>query len=103
MPSELFVQGKLSLFAPEIDPMLLVRGKAAGLSIEDVLNSISGNLPPHRFAYLIEKAKAYAATLQGFGAALLSALEKKDIEELNQMRTRHQKNILKLRIHMGNQ
>ena len=75
--------------------MLFVRGKAAGLSIEDVLNSISGNLPPYRFAYLIEKAKAYAATLQGFGAALLSALEKKDIEELNQMRTRHQKNILK--------
>jgi len=87
---------ELSLFAPEIDPMLLVRAKAAGLSIEDVLNSISGNLPPYRFAYLIERAKGYAATLQGFGAALLSALEKKDVEELNQMRILHQKNILKL-------
>lgn len=90
------VRRELSLFAPEIDPMLLVRAKAAGLSIEDVLNSISGNLPPYRFAYLIERAKGYAAMLQGFGAALLSALEKKDVEELNQMRVLHQKNVLKL-------
>lgn len=68
------VRRELSLFAPEIDPMLLVRAKAAGLSLEDVLNSISGNLPPYRFTYLIERAKGYAAMLQGFGAALLSAL-----------------------------
>ena len=72
------VRRQLALFAPEIDPRLLVRAKAAGLSIDDVLSSISGNLPPYRFSYLIEKAKSYAATVQGFGQALLSALEKKD-------------------------
>jgi hypothetical protein len=90
------IRRELSLFAPEIDPMLLVRAKAAGLSIEDILNSISGNLPPYRFSYLIERAKGYAAMLQGFGAALLSALEKKDIEQLNLDRTVHQQNILRM-------
>ncbi|MCK5231629.1 MAG: hypothetical protein KAR13_15255, partial [Desulfobulbaceae bacterium] len=90
------VRRQLALFAPEIDPRLLVRAKAAGLSIDDVLSSISGNLPPYRFSYLIEKAKSYAATVQGFGSALLSALEKKDAEELNLLRTVHEQNILKL-------
>src|SRR5262249_28454201 len=59
---------ELALFAPEIDPRLLVRARAAGLSIEDVLGSATGNLPPYRFAYLIEKAKQFVATVQAFGA-----------------------------------
>lgn len=90
------VRRQLALFAPEIDPGLLVRAKAAGLSIEDVLNAISGNLPPYRFAYVIEKAKSYATTVQGFGVALLSALEKKDVEELTLLRTVHEQNIMKM-------
>lgn len=90
------VRRQLALFAPEISPMLLVRAKAAGLSLEDVLNSISGDLPPYRFSYLIERAKGYAAMLQGFGAALLSALEKKDVENLNLIRVGHQDKILKM-------
>ena len=88
------VRRELSLFAPEIDPMLLVRAKAAGLSLEDVLNAVSGNLPPYRFAYLIERAKGYTSMLQGFGSALLSALEKKDVEELNQLRSLQQNIII---------
>lgn len=90
------VARKLALFAPEIDPMLLVKAAAAGLSIEDVLNSTSGNLPPYRFTYLIEKAKSYAGTLQQFGGALLSALEKQDVEHLNSLRTVHEQNLQKL-------
>ncbi len=97
------VRRQLALFAPEIDPRLLVRARAAGLSIEDVLNATSGNLPPYRFTYLIEKAKSYASAVQGFGAALLSALEKKDVEELNRLRTVHQQNLLKLSTQMREQ
>jgi hypothetical protein len=87
---------QLALFAPEIDPGLLVRARAAGITIEDVLNMISGELPPYRFLYLIERAKSHAGSLQGFGAALLGALEKKDVEELNRLRILHQRNIQKL-------
>lgn len=87
----------LSLFQPPIDPMLLVRARAAGLSLEDIAALASpGKLPAYRFTYLIEKAKQYTQTLQSFGSALLSALEKKDGEELLLLRTVHEKNILKL-------
>ena len=89
------IRRQLPLFAPEIDPRLLVRARAAGLSLEDVLNSISGNLPPYRFSFLIVKAKEYAGALQAFGAALLSALEKKDAEQLARIRLEHQDEILK--------
>lgn len=87
---------RLVLFAPEIEPRLLVRARAAGLSIEDVLNATSGNLPPYRFGYVIEKAKQYTGTLQAFG----SALEKKDVEGLTRLRTVHQQNLLKMTTRM---
>lgn len=86
----------LALFAPEIDPRLLVRARAEGIPLEDVLNSISGNLPPYRFSFLIIKAKEYTSALQSFGAALLSAIEKKEAEELVRLRLIHQDTILKL-------
>ena len=93
------IQGQrrqLALFAPEIDPRFLVRAKAAGLSLDDILNSLSGNLPPYRFSYIIGRAKAYTSIVQSFGASLLNALEKKDGEELTQLRMLHQQNILEM-------
>jgi hypothetical protein len=87
---------ELSLFAPEIDPMMLVRARAAGLSLDDVLDALGGELPPYRFAFLLEKAKAFAVTVQSFGSALLGALERKDTEELNELRVVHQKELLAL-------
>jgi hypothetical protein len=84
---------QLALFAPPIDPRLLVAARAAGLSLEDVLSSLSGDLPPYRFTYLIEKAKQYAGQVQSFGSMLLSAVEKRDAEQLNMLRLTHQKNI----------
>ncbi len=93
------IQGQrrqLALFSPEINPMFLVRGKAAGLSLEDILNSINGNLPPYRFSYIIERAKAYTAVVQSFGASLLSAIEKMDGSELAQRQMLHQHNILEM-------
>ncbi len=93
------IQGQkrqLALFAPEIDPRLLVRARAAGLSLDDILNSLSGNLPPYRFSYIIERAKAYTSIVQSFGASLLSAMEKRDGEELAQLRILHQQSILEM-------
>jgi hypothetical protein len=87
---------EIALFAPEIDPRLLVRMRAAGLTLEDVLGATSGSLPPYRFLYLIDRAKAFAASLSSFGAALLSALEKKDAEEVSRLRLVHQQNLTRL-------
>ena len=91
------IRRSLSLFQPPIDPMLLVRAKAAGLSLEDIMAMISsGKSSAYRFTYLLEKAKQFTQTVQSFGSALLSALEKKDVEELTLLRSVHEKNILKL-------
>jgi len=87
---------QLALFAPEIDPRVLVRGKAAGLSLDEILSSIAGNLPPYRFEYILEKAKAFTSVVQSFGSSLLGAMGKRDAEELNMLRMTQQVNILEL-------
>lgn len=90
------VKRQLALFAPPISPRLLVRAKAAGLSLDSVLAALGSDLPPYRFRFLIERAKAYAAMVQGFGAALLSAIEKRDSEQLARLRNVHLRNVLEL-------
>jgi len=87
---------QLALFQPPIDPAMLVKAKASGLNLEDVLAAMNAELSPYRFTYLVEKAKQYAGTVQSFGTALLNALEKRDAEDLLIMKTIHEQNILKL-------
>lgn len=84
----------LPLFEPPIDPMLLIRAKAMGLSISDVLYSESEGAPKYRFNYYLQKAMQYASDLQSLGGALLSALEKRDAEELALLRSGHEKAML---------
>ncbi len=90
------VKQTLSLFAPVIDPMMLVAAGASGMSIEEAIASLDAPIPNYRFSYMIEKAKGFAGTVQGFGSAMLSALEKKDGEALTLLRSVHEQNILKL-------
>lgn len=90
------VRRQLALFQPPIDPMLLVKARAAGLSLEDILSAMNKPLPYYRFIYLLEKARQLTQTVQSFGSSLLSALEKKDVEELTLIRTVNEKEILDL-------
>jgi len=90
------VRRSLALFQPPIDPALLIRAKAAGMRIEDILDSLHEQPPIYRFEYLLNKAKSFVQTVQSFGGALLSALEKKDAEKLGLLRSVHEQNILKL-------
>lgn len=91
------VRRQLELFSPEIDPRMLVRMKAEGLTLEDILNVTNDSMPPYRFTFMIEKARQFAGTVQSLGSQLLSAMEKRDGEVLNQLRTIHEQNLLKLR------
>ncbi|MCB9283908.1 MAG: hypothetical protein H6563_07545 [Lewinellaceae bacterium] len=84
------VRRQLALFQPSIDPGALVAARGAGLSLEDILSGLDAPLPPYRFQYLIQKAKEFTGTVQALGGALLSALEKKDVEELNLLQNVHQ-------------
>ena len=90
------VRRQLALFAPPIDVMALVRARAAGLSLEDALAALEAPVPPYRFTHLIDRARQAASTAQAFGSALLSALEKKDAEELTLLRSLHERQVLRM-------
>ncbi|MEG3838650.1 hypothetical protein [Microcoleus sp. herbarium14] len=90
------VERQLPLFEPPIDPALLVQAAAKGVDLGSVLSDLSAPLPHYRFSYMLQKALEVCADLKSLGAALLSALEKRDAEELAAVRAKHETEILKL-------
>jgi hypothetical protein len=85
---------QLPLFEPPIDPGLLVKATAAGLDIGSVLNDLNAPLPHYRFNVMSQKATELCGELKSLGAALLSALEKRDAEALSLLRSTHEINVL---------
>jgi len=85
----------LPLFAPPIDPALLVKAKAAGLDLADVLDNLFAPNPCHRFGYLLARAADFCNEVKSLGAQLLAALEKQDAEGLAELRQMHEQNILR--------
>jgi hypothetical protein len=86
---------QLALFAPPIDPALLVRATAMGLDLSDVLSDLAAAPPHYRFSYLLQRANDFTNEVKSLGSQLLTALEKKDGEELSVLRQIHEQNILK--------
>lgn len=80
---------KLPLFEPPIDPALLVKAAAQGLSIASVLNDLNTPMPNYRFYYLLQKALELCNELKSLGGAMLSAIEKKDNETIALIRAKH--------------
>lgn len=77
---------QLSLFAPPINPGLLVAATAAGVDLASVLGETNAALPPYRFRTMIRHALELCDQVRALGAELLSALEKQDAEALAQIR-----------------
>ena len=90
------VARELPLFAPPIDPELLVRAFAAGLDIDTILDDLYAPLLPYRFSVLLQKAHEICAEVKSLGGALLAALEKKDAEELALLRSSQEIEMLNL-------
>jgi hypothetical protein len=78
---------QLPLFQPPIDPALLVQATAAGVDLSSVLGDLDSGLPPYRFRSVHARASAFAGSLRSLGASLLSAIEKRDAEELSRIRS----------------
>ncbi|HYV03016.1 MAG TPA: neuraminidase-like domain-containing protein [Blastocatellia bacterium] len=85
---------QLALFEPPIDPALLVKAAAAGIDISSALNDINAALPHYRFNVMSQKAGELCAELKALGAALLSALEKRDAEQLALLRSEQEMKVL---------
>jgi hypothetical protein len=81
------VARQLALFAPPIDPALLVRAAAAGLDLGSVLADASAALSPYRFRVILREALDLAQDVRSLGAELLSVLEKRDAEALALLRS----------------
>lgn len=77
---------QLALFEPPIDPGALVKAVAAGVDIGAALADLNAPLPLYRFQILLQKANEVCGDVKALGAALLSALEKKDGEALSLLR-----------------
>jgi hypothetical protein len=85
---------QLPLFEPPIDPALLVRAEAAGLTISEVLNAGAADLSNYRFAVMLQKANELTSETRSLASALVSALEKRDAEALALLRTRQETTLL---------
>ena len=87
---------ELPLFEPPIDPALLVKARAAGVDLSSVMNDLFAPLPRYRFSVLTQKALDLCNDLKSLSSALLSALEKKDSEELSNLRASQETAMLTL-------
>jgi hypothetical protein len=80
---------QLPLFQAPIDPGALIKAKAAGLDISSALADMNATLPLYRFKNNIQKALELAGEVKSLGGALLSALEKRDAEDIALIRSSH--------------
>jgi hypothetical protein len=87
---------QLPLFEPPIDPGMLVKAAAAGIDISSVVSGLNQPLSLVRAPLIIQKALEICSEVKTLGNALLSALEKKDAEELALLRQGHEIKILQL-------
>jgi len=91
------VARSLDLFETPIDPGAAVRaalaGEGGGSVLTDGTNAAIGY---YRFSAVLPKAQELALETKALGAALLAALEKKDSEELNAIRARHESSLYRL-------
>ncbi|KIO75805.1 hypothetical protein TH53_18480 [Pedobacter lusitanus] len=77
----------LALFAPPIDPGMLVRAAASGMDISSILAGMNAPTPFYRFNVLSQKAGELTQEVRGLGSSLLQALEKKDAESMALLRS----------------
>lgn len=88
------VERMLALFAPPIDPGAVIGALAGGGSLSDATAALNAPLPLYRFQVILQKANELCNDLKALGGALLSALEKKDGEEMARLRQGQELSIL---------
>lgn len=90
------IKRSLPLMDAEIDPELLIRATAAGLDLSDVIAGLYAPPPHYRYNILSARAAELAGEAKSLGAAMLSAIEKRDAEHLAQLRSSNEINLAKL-------
>ncbi|MFV2059529.1 MAG: hemopexin repeat-containing protein [Gammaproteobacteria bacterium] len=96
------IKQKLPLFEPPLDVMSLVRAIGSGMGLAQALSDYNVAVPHYRFNFILAKSRELTSRVIQFGQSLLSALEKKDAEELALLRNTHEKAILKITLEIKN-
>jgi hypothetical protein len=79
---------QLPLFAPRIEPGLLVQAVARGIDLKTALSDLEDvPLPYYRFGVLQQKAVELCNDVKALGAAVLAAYERSDAEQLALLRS----------------
>ena len=86
---------ELPLFQPPINPALIAAALAQGVDLGSAIAGIHAPVPHYRFTFMLQVAKDLAAEVRALGAALLSALERKDAEALATLQARQQTTLLR--------
>ncbi|MEO8677784.1 MAG: neuraminidase-like domain-containing protein [Vicinamibacterales bacterium] len=85
---------QLPLLSPPLDPGVLVRAKAMGVELDELFGDLYGPPARYRFAVVLQKAVELCSEVKTLGAALLSAMEKRDGETLALLRNTHEARVL---------
>jgi len=86
----------LPLMDTPIDPELLIRAVNDGFNLGDVINGLYAPPPQYRYSLLAARAADLCNETRALGAAMLSAIEKKDAEYLSLLRFTNEISLLKL-------
>jgi hypothetical protein len=87
------IKRELALFAPPLDFEQLLR--SSGIGDGRLGFDSQASLPHYRFQFMLQKALEFCNDVKSLGNALLSALEKRDAEQLSLLRSGHEKQLLK--------
>ncbi|MCD4813873.1 hypothetical protein K8S19_09315 [bacterium] len=96
------VKQPLPLFQPPIDPMALVQAAAGGGGFAAALADLGAPVPHYRFNVILNKSREFASRVIQLGGSLLSALEKKDVEEMSLLRNTQEGKILDMTLDIKN-
>ena len=84
------IERQLALFDPPIDPALLVKAVASGVSLGAAISGLNAPLPNYRFTICLQKANEFCNEVKSLGGALLAAVEKRDGEAMSLLRSTHE-------------
>jgi hypothetical protein len=90
------IERTLPLMDAPIDPELLIRAVNDGLNLADVINGLYAPPPQYRYSILAARATDLCNETKALGAAMLSAIEKRDAEHLSLLRSTNEISLLKL-------
>ncbi len=90
------IERNLPFTESPIDPELLIRAVNDGLNLGDVINGLYAPPPQYRYNILAGRAADLSNETKALGAAMLSAIEKRDAENLSLLRSTNEISLLKL-------